>query len=620
MRFALGWREKLIFAFIVCGLILAVAVQATKAITWMFCGAWPQPVDDYPFLIRIFQVFTGNIGAWVGTANGCVAPAWASWAALIGVLLLITFIALAVYQVNENRKLTPKYLRKQLLSRKEVFAGRKEVAREVGQKVAVERGRKVRPVLSNELGKQFKAEDAAFKLGSSQGIDVFLSMEDAILLIGPPRSGKGYGILTRQIIETPGPVVTTSTRGDNMEATILARAERGPVFVFDPENVTGRKSTLKWSPISGCENPKIAQRRAQMLVTATGLMEGENQEFGTKAVEVVQALLHAAAVGKASLSELYLWSKNPERAREAVYILAQDSNVGWEDSLRATIDLPVEQRSSAWFGVSMALTPVDVPTTRALFDPTEDDPIFNIDEFLNNNGTLYLISPMRTKEQTASVGVLLIMLLDAIAEAAHRKAMMSDSGRLDPPLGLILDEVANVFPWPQLPQWCAAGSGEGIQVTTVVQARSQLREGWGSEGAQTIWESSGIKTILGGGGSDSDLKEAIGLLDEQTWRTTNSSWSTDRDESWSENLQMKEGMTVAELRRLPELMALLIVRRARAIAVDLVPWTAKPEIARLVNASKAWHKDNPISTDPLNPGNAFLSAAQIEELEAGEVK
>ena len=37
------------------------------------------------------------------------------------------------------------------------------------------------------------------------------------------------------ILDAPGAVVTTSTRPDNLAATMTARARRGPVGVFDPQ-------------------------------------------------------------------------------------------------------------------------------------------------------------------------------------------------------------------------------------------------------------------------------------------------------------------------------------------------------------------------------------------------
>ncbi len=56
-------------------------------------------------------------------------------------------------------------------------------------------------------------------------------------MLGPPRAGKGLHVVIPMIRDAPGPVLTTSTRGDNVAATLAARRARGrgPVAVFDPQ-------------------------------------------------------------------------------------------------------------------------------------------------------------------------------------------------------------------------------------------------------------------------------------------------------------------------------------------------------------------------------------------------
>lgn len=60
-----------------------------------------------------------------------------------------------------------------------------------------------------------------YRLGSSKRQGVWASVEDSILLIGPPRSGKGLHIVIPTILDAPGPVVTTSTRPDNLTDTYV---------------------------------------------------------------------------------------------------------------------------------------------------------------------------------------------------------------------------------------------------------------------------------------------------------------------------------------------------------------------------------------------------------------
>lgn len=99
---------------------------------------------------------------------------------------------------------------------------------------------------------QPKPADVGYLLGRSHGKQVWASVEDSILLIGPPRSGKGLHIVIPAILDAPGAVVTTSTRPDNLTATMRARERVGPVAVFDPQHLAeGVSSGLRWSPIRG---------------------------------------------------------------------------------------------------------------------------------------------------------------------------------------------------------------------------------------------------------------------------------------------------------------------------------------------------------------------------------
>src|SRR3546814_11874832 len=98
-------------------------------------------------------------------------------------------------------------------------------------------------------------------------MEVWASVEDSILLLGPPRSGKGLHVVINAILDAPGAVVTTATRPDNIAATITARQKVGPVAVFDPQRLAaGRPSGLRWSPVRGCETPRTAMTRNRMTV------------------------------------------------------------------------------------------------------------------------------------------------------------------------------------------------------------------------------------------------------------------------------------------------------------------------------------------------------------------
>ena len=54
--------------------------------------------------------------------------------------------------------------------------------------------------------------DVGYRIGTSHGLDVWASVEDSLLVIGPPRSGKSLQIVVPSILDAPGGVVATSTR------------------------------------------------------------------------------------------------------------------------------------------------------------------------------------------------------------------------------------------------------------------------------------------------------------------------------------------------------------------------------------------------------------------------
>lgn len=62
-------------------------------------------------------------------------------------------------------------------------------------------------------------------LGHAHGRQVWASVEDSLLVLSPPRSGKGLHLVVNAVLDAPGPVVTTSTRPDTLAVTMAARAK-----------------------------------------------------------------------------------------------------------------------------------------------------------------------------------------------------------------------------------------------------------------------------------------------------------------------------------------------------------------------------------------------------------
>jgi type IV secretion system protein VirD4 len=119
---------------------------------------------------------------------------------------------------------------------------------------------------------------------------------------------------------------------------------------------------------------------------------------------------------------------------------------------------------------------------------------FSAREFALEGGTLHLIASGDSRS-------VITPLLRALASYVHYEAGLAGSrtpaGKLDPPLLMALDEVAQVCP-VDLPSMLADSAGKGITFVTVAHSLAKLEERYGEEGGANIWAISGVKMLLRG--------------------------------------------------------------------------------------------------------------------------
>ncbi len=129
---------------------------------------------------------------------------------------------------------------------------------------------------------------------------MFADPEHAVLVLGPPRSGKTSGVVIPSLLACPGACVSTSTKPDVLHAT-LARARRpGEVWLFDPtgehQGVDGVRA-LSWSPVAaaGSWDEALQTARAMTLAApAVGRGTKHEQHWAERAAALLAPLLHAA--------------------------------------------------------------------------------------------------------------------------------------------------------------------------------------------------------------------------------------------------------------------------------------------------------------------------------------
>ncbi|WP_336629848.1 MULTISPECIES: TraM recognition domain-containing protein [unclassified Microbacterium] len=459
------------------------------------------------------------------------------------------------------------------------IATRAEVTHAGSPRALLARAGNLRPSLDHP-----EPADVGYRIGASRGVEVWASVEDSILLIGPPRSGKGVHIVINTILDAPGAVITTSTRPDNVTATIRARQKVGPVAVFDPQHLAdGIPAGLRWSPVRGCADPLTAMIRASGLASATGLGKGgvEGGDFWEAKTRVaLQCLLHAAALDDRQPADLFRWTLDPAGAGDAVSILAAHPMAagGWAEALQAMIDADPRTRDSIWQGVSLALAALADPRVLDAVTPTPDE-IFDPEAFLEQRGTLYLLATAAGANNSAP---LVAALIEDVVEAARRLAARSPGARLDPPLLLALDEVANLSPLPSLPTLMAEGGGTGITTMPVLQSLAQARERWSENAAHAIWDAAIVKIILGGASNSRDLQDLSTLIGERDEITDSTTVGDQGSRSAQRSIRRVSIMPPDTIRRLPFGTGLVLLRAAPPIVTRLRRWTERTDRAQLV--------------------------------------
>jgi len=564
-------KNLLILCGLVFGTIGGVCLVLGTA-TRFTCGDWHLYSPDQ-------TIEAVKAGVDFSHLSGVCGPSTAGVIWTAAVLFVVAVLAVVVVMAGVVRwRESDRYRVKELAARPGVASGR-EVNRKAGRKALKQKAAVLRPTL-----KKPQLADVGWMLGTSQGEQVWVSTEDSLLLYGPPRSGKGFFLVINAILDAPGAVITTSTRGDNVSATLGLRQKIGPCMTFDPQGLAGGKSALKWSPFQGCEDEEKASIRAQALMAATGLgKSSSNQEWAQQARIILQYLLHAAALGKVSIRDFARWGAAPELCGKAVEILQRhpDAAPGWGANLKAEVNSDPKTRQSKWLGVTGATEALSVGRVAESLDPGPGEKMLDPEEFIRNKGTLYLLG---SKADGSAVAPFLIALMDEIVNTGKRMARLQPGNRLEPPMMVILDEIANLAPWEALAQVMADGGGSGISTMAIFQNAAQVRSQWGTDAAQALIDAAIVKVQLGGADNAEELRKFTDLMEERVLTDRNRSVSN-QGGSTSENTRRETALTVPDLHYMPTGYGLMMSRNTRPVIMKMTRWTNRKD-AKDIKESK----------------------------------
>ncbi len=334
----------------------------------------------------------------------------------------------------------------------------------------------------------------------------FARPERAVLLLGPPRSGKTSGVIIPAVLAHQGPAVVTSTKPDVARATSRARGRDGRVWMFDPTgqtSATGGLEQLRWSPVTSALtwDGAVVMGRAMTVNVGTGTTD--RSHWANRAQALLAPMLHAAAVHGREMETVVDWVMRHELDEPGWLLEDKRSSRLAFGSLLGLLNTEDRERSSIFSAAADAL---QAYTSEAALRAASD-PNFDPAAFLNGDDTVYIYAPA---EEQAAVAPVVCGLLAEVRRATYRAHA---AGRLPHGVLFALDEVANIAPLAELPQIASEGGGQGLTLLAALQDLSQARARWGkaADGFLTLF---GTKLLLPGIADTTTLEAVSTMLGE----------------------------------------------------------------------------------------------------------
>jgi type IV secretion system protein VirD4 len=345
----------------------------------------------------------------------------------------------------------------------------------------------------------------AVRLGRAQYFKRVYSRQEEMIGVLAMQGSAKTATLSGWILDHDGPCVNSSCRADVYFATGRRRDLLGPVEVFNPQEISGVKSTFSFDILGGCADDMAAQRMADWLCGSTPGF-GNIDWFESKGTVCLGGLLLAAHVGGFTMHEVFRWvhSGRPENC-EAVRILKARGN----REMVLLIERMLQTDRTAGSVRDTIDKTLQFMATPELAEAVSRGSQLDHLELIKKNGTLYLITSGDSRSKITPV-------VRALAHYIHYEAKMFASRqprqRLERPLLLAFDEVAITCP-VDLAGMLSDAAGWGIMIYWIAHSLSQLEGRYGKDDKLTIWANSSVKVLLPGNTNRETLEDASELCD-----------------------------------------------------------------------------------------------------------
>ncbi|MFF4299173.1 type VI secretion protein [Streptomyces vinaceus] len=255
-----------------------------------------------------------------------------------------------------------------------------------------------------------------------------------------------------------------------------ARAKLGPVLLYDPSHLCDTPARMHWNPADSCADRDTAAARAIALLAPVRPQARMDAAIADTAETLLRSWLQAAALDGRPFKQLHRWAQG-NGAQDPVRILRThpQASPGSAGELESALTAHPERREQAQHLTARALSCLTSIHIREACNPNRTDAL-TLASFVAEGGTLYLVGESLEDPRTHPGAMpLLTALAASVVEHGRRMAARSSHGRLDPPLTLVLEDVAAVAPIPQLPELLQEDS---LPLLALCRSREQARSRW----------------------------------------------------------------------------------------------------------------------------------------------
>jgi len=399
--------------------------------------------------------------------------------------------------------------------------------------------------------------------------------EHALLVLGPPRSGKTSAIIIPTLLSTAGPVVSTATKPEVLAATAAVRSRLGTIWVFDPtgaEAVPDGAMTLRWSPVGAARRWDGALIMARAMVAASPATTGgrDDTHWSERAGALLAPLLHAAALDALAITDVLRWVLRANLDDPAAILEAHGAEIA-TDVLIGIAQTHERERSGIFSTTANVLGAYNSEGARRAAIEAN----FDAEAFVASGDTIYITAPAHLQALAAP---LVVGLLEEIRHATYARARLAALAGINPgaPVVFALDECANIAPIHDLPGLISEAGGQGLHVLACFQDLSQVRLRWGdaiAEGFLSLFVNKAILRGIADSRTLEALSLAFGEYDRQvtSYSQQDQLFMADGSTTWS--LQRQRVLTPGDIADLPE-GNVLFVRGVTWSLVQLTPWYA----------------------------------------------